>query len=228
MRTLILVPLMLVACGDDPTPAREVSPDGTVDATREASDGAVEADATPVETDATRPDSSDVDTADARPDAEVTTNCTAVQLSFGLIYNEESTPDEGIVGYYSDADADLGFGTTLADELWVEFFDTDASAISDTGTFDLTTTENADYATCGQCVSVYGDIDGEDYGFDLFQAGGTITVDAATPPADGKLTVTLTNVKLVTVTIDPDTLETTLVPSGPCYTINGPLTLTTE
>ena len=151
-----------------------------------------------------------------------------MQLTTGLVYNEESTPDEGIVGFFSDADEDLGFGSALVDELWFEFFDTETSSIADTGTFDLSTEENSDYATCGQCVSVYGDIDGEEYGYDLFQAGGTITVDAATPPAGGTLTVTLNDVKLVTVTIDPDTLETSLVPNGPCYLINGPLTLSTE
>ncbi len=226
MRCLLLPALALLACGDDSTPSREVVADATADTTRDTNDATtLETDANRPETDATPP----VDAVDTRPDGEVTAgNCTAVQLTTGLVYDTESTPDEGLVGFFSDADADLGFGTALADELWIEFFDTDESAISDTGTFDLTTDENSDYATCGQCVSVYGDIDGEDYGFDLFQAGGSITVDPATPPAGGTLTVTLTNVKLVTVTIDPDTLETTLVPSGPCYTLNGPLTLSTE
>ena len=111
----------------------------------------------------------------------------------------------------------------LPDELWFEFIDDDA------GPIDLGAGGQENYETCTHCVTSFVDIDAENeaYGSDLFQASGTLEIDAATPLSGLAPTITLTNLRLITVTIDSDTLESTPVAGAPCYDV-GTVTLETE
>jgi hypothetical protein len=90
-----------------------------------------------------------------------------------------------------------------------------------TGTFDLTSANNNDnYATCDQCVYLYQDIDPvteiEDKFF--FQSEGTLTVTETDPSLPNVSKGSLTNVKLVEVTLDAN-YNSTPVPNGVCYVI---------
>lgn len=94
-----------------------------------------------------------------------------------------------------------------------------------TGTFELASNVNDNYASCNQCVRVIEDfVDSETSGREFFQREGSITVDASTPPrAGGGLTATLTDVVLEEVTIDPDNnFVSTPVPGGACLRLVSP------
>ncbi|TNF24283.1 MAG: hypothetical protein EP329_25155 [Deltaproteobacteria bacterium] len=111
---------------------------------------------------------------------------------------------------------DFGVGDATADILSLEFYDTA------TGTFDLGTGDNTDYATCSQCVVLYADYDDTNgAAATYFQTAGSITVDAATTPGDADFNVALTDVSFTEVTIDSTTYASTPVEGGACYTMTG-------
>lgn len=100
-------------------------------------------------------------------------------------------------------------GSPAIDELNAEFY---SPAV---GSFDLATGDNNNYATCNQCVTFDRDYTDPVQAKLFFQSAGTITTSQAlgTDP----LTITLTNTRLVEVTLDPQTYVSTPVPGGECY-----------
>ncbi|MFO0749568.1 MAG: hypothetical protein U1F43_28440 [Myxococcota bacterium] len=107
---------------------------------------------------------------------------------------------------------DLGFGGPLPDAVVLEFYS------NATGTFDLATGGNDNYATCDQCIRIVQDIDPSDASKTrhFFQAGGTMIIDPSTPPEEGRLDVQLVDLKLVEVTIFAD-YHTEPLDRGACY-----------
>lgn len=89
---------------------------------------------------------------------------------------------------------------------------TDGNAI---GTFDLSQDGDGNYATCSRCLSVIQDPNTADQK-QFFQVAGTMVVGPASEATGGYLHITLDDVTLVEVTIDPNTLTSTPVPGGDC------------
>ncbi len=92
----------------------------------------------------------------------------------------------------------------------------------ETGTFDLATAPDDNYASCDRCVLVYADINADGAPTKtFFQESGTIKIDAVDSPP-GPLTVgSLTNVKLIEVTIDPDDYTSVPVANGACLVLDS-------
>ncbi|MFO0746863.1 MAG: hypothetical protein U1F43_14505 [Myxococcota bacterium] len=121
-------------------------------------------------------------------------------------------------GAFVDEVTAAGLGGADPDYFQIEFYD------PATGTFDLGSATNANYATCLQCVRVF-----EDQAADLpvrqyLQTKGTLVVAGTSdvqsdPPT---LQATLTNVELHEVTIaDDGTFTSTLVPNGKCIKVTN-------
>ncbi|MGM0577900.1 MAG: hypothetical protein ACQEXJ_19395 [Myxococcota bacterium] len=165
----------------------------------------------------TQPDSAP-DIADAQPDVPDTVDdtdagpaeCGTLALSGELIEAQ---------GGLHVIEADLGLGSPdVPDVLQLEFYS------DETGTFDLASAANDNYAYCEQCVRVLVDVDQDgNVASQLFQAAGTITVGS--PPQSGPTTVTLEGVVLEEVTIESETFQSTPVPDGTCYEVPTPTTL---
>jgi hypothetical protein len=133
------------------------------------------------------------------------------------------------IGTYS---ADLAaFGAADPDSLNLQFYPTDMTT-SWSGSIDLASAENANYQTCSTCVLVAQDTpDGAAPAKLFFQTAGTVDLGTAmlsdqdmdvVPISDGSFT----GLKLVEVTIDPDTFESTPVPGGACLELaSAPITM---
>ena len=125
----------------------------------------------------------------------------------------------GIYAVGADSTSDLGFGGPQPDIVRFEFYSFTQSPPA-TGTFELDSAVNANYATCEQCIVVYQDFSGGGVAKTLFQTGGSITIDMNTVPGlYSELGLSWSNVSLAEVTIDPETFVSTLVPGGECVTI---------
>jgi hypothetical protein len=110
---------------------------------------------------------------------------------FGTL-NDDTTPDVFQVELYK------GFGPFMTGEIVP-------------GTYQLTGAE-LDYATCGVCVRILSDLNtaNGEYVDDYFQTGGTVTITSVSP----NLTLTVSNITLEHVTINPQTFESTPVGDG--------------
>lgn len=88
-------------------------------------------------------------------------------------------------------------------------------------TYDLASAGvNDNYATCAECVSFVQDVDANNVADKVFfQSEGTLTITATDQNLPNVSEGTLTNVKLIEVTIDPNTYVSTPVPGGDCYLI---------
>jgi hypothetical protein len=129
----------------------------------------------------------------------------------------------GTCGVYqvgSSTGPDLHFGSQLPDVISFEFYSPD-SGYPRTGTFDLSSGANANYATCQQCIIVFQDYtDPGTWTKAFFQTAGTITIDSGSVPGlSPTIGLSWQGITLAEVTIDPDTFVSTLVPDGACYTI---------
>ena len=93
------------------------------------------------------------------------------------------------------------------------------------GTVDLTAGANANYATCTECALVYGDIDQENQttGKIYYQSAGSLTLTA--DPYKLNLQGTITGLKLIEVTINEETFESTAVAGGGCIEVSGTFTM---
>jgi hypothetical protein len=100
-------------------------------------------------------------------------------------------------------------GGPSIDELDVEFY---SNAVN---TFDLANSANSNYATCNQCVSFSRDYTVPVESKFFFQSAGVLSISQA--PGVDPLAITLSNTRLVEVTLDPNTFESTPVPGGECY-----------
>jgi hypothetical protein len=119
--------------------------------------------------------------------------------------------------------ADLGFGSALLpDTISFGFYTPSGSSTPATGTFNLGSGNNANFATCEQCIVIYQD-ENASTGVPqktFFQTGGTITIDPSTVPgAASDVALALSGVTLAEVTIAPGTLVSTPVPNGDCYVV---------
>jgi hypothetical protein len=84
-----------------------------------------------------------------------------------------------------------------------------------TGTFDLGSGADADYATCSRCFTAGNRAVG------LFQSEGTLTVDPASSHlADGALVASVTGLVLVESLFDPETGASVPVEGGLCFTLD--------
>jgi hypothetical protein len=83
-----------------------------------------------------------------------------------------------------------------------------------TGTFDLTQNGDDNYETCARCILVYAD--GNQKVF--YPSEGTLVIAAGSKQLGGTIDATVTNLKLVEVTIDGDYVSTP-VPNGACLTV---------
>ncbi len=128
---------------------------------------------------------------------ELTAGDFARNATFGYLYSEPMT------------------GGADPDELAIEFYEVDGAPFP-TGTVDLSAGDDASYATCSTCVLYREDFGDEGPARTFFQQSGTANLGATSFPAP---TGDLTDVKLVEVTIDPDTFASTPVPGGACYHI---------
>lgn len=139
---------------------------------------------------------------DAGP--ETTTGCTAVTVSaFGM--GPSSGGGGSVVATPSPA-----LGGDRADVFRVELI----GAAFSTGEFDLS--GESDYATCKHCVSLW--VDGQEARTaTVFLAeSGKLSLTAVSSPVSSQFAGSLTSVRLVEVSIDPQTFATTRVPGGKC------------
>ena len=88
------------------------------------------------------------------------------------------------------------------------------------GTYDLGSGNNANYATCTECVLVHSDFVDETYKT-FFQESGTIVVKSYNETS--KIIEGTISARLVEVTMDDNTLESTPVPDGACFEIETPV-----
>ncbi|MEZ4225108.1 MAG: hypothetical protein R3B13_29420 [Polyangiaceae bacterium] len=114
----------------------------------------------------------------------------------------------------------LAFGVTglaagLEHAVYIEFYG--GAGAQSTGTFDLSQPPDDNYSTCTHCILVYEDLGGTPAAF--YPVGGVMTVATADTSYVGTSAGTLTDVKLVEVTVK--NTVTTPVPGGRCLTLSG-------
>lgn len=109
---------------------------------------------------------------------------------------------------YRLAQGQLG-GGGATDSALLQFYS------ADTGSFDLATGANGNLATCNQCVVLFQDVVGGIANKLFFQDRGVLNLTTA--PGASLLPVALGNLRLVEVTIDPNTFHSTPVPGGDCF-----------
>ena len=134
-------------------------------------------------------------------------DCTVLTLS-----NPQGVETEEGAAVYT-ADISPGFGGASTDVADLGFFVTQGTIAP--GVVDLGAGIESNYATCERCIRIFQDIDAPEVTI-FFQRSGTLDVrgDALTA-----LDVTLTNVKLVEVTIDAQDAVSTPVEGGACVLI---------
>jgi hypothetical protein len=97
-----------------------------------------------------------------------------------------------------------------------EFFSGDAFDGDATGTFELGTGVDDNYETCGRCLLIERDATTR-----FFATSGTMEIDEDSEQMDGRPILTISDVTLQEVEIDPDTLVSTVVQGGDCYQITN-------
>jgi len=111
----------------------------------------------------------------------------------------------------------LGLGGADLDYLQLEFYD------PATGSFNLATGDNSNYASCVQCLRIFEDATETGLGRQYFQSKGSINIGSSSRVHDDppSLSVTLTDVELVEVTIQEGTFTSTKVPNGKCLKLSN-------
>lgn len=117
-------------------------------------------------------------------------------------------------GYYG-AEVSPNLGGPDADVFVALFYGPGAGSFDGglTGSFDLTMNGDDNFATCSRCLLV-GDGDRS-----YFQSQGTLVIESDSQQLTGYLNASVTGLRLVEVTIDPDTAASTPVPNGACLEI---------
>jgi len=105
-------------------------------------------------------------------------------------------------------------GTAAADKVHVSIQGPPGYDGGKTGTFDLTQNGDDNYETCTRCILAYAD--GNQKVF--YQSEGTLQFAPGSKQLGGTIDATITNLKLVEVTIDGDAVSTP-VPNGACLTV---------
>jgi hypothetical protein len=90
-----------------------------------------------------------------------------------------------------------------------------------TGTFDLSKSPDNNFSACRHCVAVRQDLgaDGTPQKW-YFQAAGRLALDSVEDPPTPRSAGTMRDLKLVEVTIDPQTYISTPVPGGACLLVD--------
>ena len=128
------------------------------------------------------------------------------------------------VGAFGEPQVDFSFavyvtsftpniGTVASDNFRLAFAGPPADGHR-TGTFDLTQNGDDNYLTCARCVLVYAD-GGQKI---FYQSEGALQIAAGSKQLGGTIDATITNLKLIEVTIDGDSVSTP-VPNGACLTV---------
>ena len=104
--------------------------------------------------------------------------------------------------------------------LQISFYSNEGIISPKVGTYDLGSVDNANYATCTECVLVYSDLVDEHFTQTFFQESGTLKIesyDETTNIIKGTISA-----KLVEVTVDDNTFKSTPVPDGACVEVETP------
>lgn len=222
--SMVLVATALVACGDDSNTTSGSGGAGGGDATTATSSSG-----TPTTTTSGTPTStSSTPTSTGSSsdggggggtggNGEGAGNCTAITLD-----DIENNSQQGVGFLIGTPNPNVG--GDLADLGQVEVYDDGGENFdgAEPGEYDLSEGAEANYASCSRCVRVLEDIDEEEGGFarQYFQASGTWELaEEGNFITNGRGTLTLTDVVLTEVTIDPDTFESTPVADGACLYI---------
>lgn len=113
---------------------------------------------------------------------------------------------------YELANGELSGGPGL-DDLQLYFYS------GATGTFDLSSGANSNFGTCLQCVILYEDFQNGLATKTYFQDMGTLDIGPA--PGTNPLPLTFAGLRLIEVTLNPNTGVSTPVPGGACYFGSG-------
>lgn len=124
----------------------------------------------------------------------------------------QSDPDAPWWDYFiiGDGVVDVGLGGPGPDLMHLGIYSEESI-----GTLDLSAGDEANYASCMHCVLLMRD-EGSAAAKIFFPATGTLGYSNA--PGTDPLPISLSNLRLVEVTIDSNTFVSTPVPNGECYT----------
>ncbi|HEV8247544.1 MAG TPA: hypothetical protein VGP93_17325, partial [Polyangiaceae bacterium] len=146
----------------------------------------------------------------------VPTNCTELSgITFS--YFDLSSASTNYYYYMTFSPA---LGAADDDLLSLEFFDGSGYDGALTGSFTLGQGNEANYATCSRCVMVRQDALAAGQ-VNYFATAGTMTVSPSSAQMSGSPDVTLTDVTLVQVTVDPTTYVSTPVQQGSCLHLSS-------
>jgi hypothetical protein len=137
------------------------------------------------------------------------TELTAGPISFDF---QNSSAAQMQASYFASPMPDTG-DTAVPDQISLQFYG------GVPGMFDLAMAPDDNYKTCTNCVLLYQDPTAMGVGKTFYQASGTLFVDQTSDINNGTLHATLTNVKLIEVTIDNTTFQSTPVAGGACVHI---------
>jgi hypothetical protein len=151
------------------------------------------------------------DVQDASVDAP--DGCTPIVL-LG-IQQYPTNPNTVLFSYYAP-----GTGSSAPDQVWIEWYPASGQTMA-AGTFDLAQAPDDNYATCVHCVRGAEDLVGTDATKTYFPESGTLILQSIHEPLDGQSKGALVNVKLVEVTLDPNTSQSTPVANGSCLYISS-------
>jgi hypothetical protein len=121
----------------------------------------------------------------------------------------DSSPDYWSYGLGGDGSTDLGLGGPQPDLLALEIYGNGFA-----GTFNLGSSDESNYATCAHCILLHRDWPSAVQKI-FFQAAGALSYNQAAGPEE--LDVAVSALRLVEVTIDPNTYVSTPVANGECY-----------
>lgn len=113
--------------------------------------------------------------------------------------------------------ADVAVEGPDPDQFQIQFYELNDAQMP--GTFDLAAAPDDNYASCDRCVLVFADLDVDGAPAKIFyQESGTMQLDSIESPPGPVTAGSLSNVKLIEVTIAED-FTSTPVPGGACLTL---------
>lgn len=135
-----------------------------------------------------------------------------------MITGAPSLDPELDYGYYSyEYNLDPQIGTAAADYLWLDFYFGGEYDGESTGTFELGSGAEENYASCSRCVWLGEDVgDSGDAKRYYFAKSGTLAIAADSDQGNGYPDLQLSDVLLTEVTLDSDTHVSTEVSGGRC------------
>lgn len=149
------------------------------------------------------------------PDSSIDAPPGCVPISLVSIQPYPTSPDTVLFSYYFPET-----GGSDPDQILIEWFPPSGQNI-EAGTYDLSQPPDDNYATCVHCVRGAEDIVGTEETKSYYPASGSLIIHNIDTPLDGKSKGSLVNVKLVEVTIDQQTGQSTPVAGGSCLYINS-------